>query len=65
MRLLSNQLISPVLYKQSIRENDKEVEVFIECGGNVLKGLNKRLTSKETLSLQNYQEVQEFLDKDF
>ncbi len=65
LRLLSNQLISPVLYKQSIRENDKEVEVFIECGGNVLKGLNKRLTSKETLSLQNYQEVQEFLDKDF
>ncbi len=30
LRLLSNQLISPVLYKQSIRENDKEVEVFIE-----------------------------------
>ncbi|MDE5602533.1 MAG: ACP S-malonyltransferase [Helicobacter sp.] len=65
LKLLSNQLIAPVLYKQSIRENDKEIEMFIECGGNVLKGLNKRLTSKETISLQNYQEVQEFLDKDF
>ncbi|WP_104721772.1 ACP S-malonyltransferase [Helicobacter mesocricetorum] len=65
LELLSNQLISPVLYKQSIRENDSEIEVFVECGGNVLKGLNKRLTQRDTISLQNYQEVQEFLEKDF
>ena len=62
--LLSKQLISPVLYKQSIRENDSAVDLFIECGGNVLKGLNKRLTQKETLSLQTYDEIQNFLQKD-
>lgn len=62
--LLSNQLIAPVLYKQSIRENDGGVSGFIECGGNVLKGLNKRLSKKDTLSLQTYAEVQDFLQKD-
>ena len=64
LELLSKQLISPVLYKQSIRENDASIDSFIECGGNVLKGLNKRLTSKETLSLQTYEEIQNFLQKD-
>ncbi len=64
LELLSKQLISPVLYKQSIRDNDGGIERFIECGGNVLKGMNKRLSSKETLSLQTYAEVQEFLQKD-
>lgn len=62
--LLSKQLISPVLYKQSIRAFDSEADLFIECGGNVLKGLNKRLTQKETISLQNYAEISEFLQKD-
>lgn len=62
--LLAKQLISPVLYKQSIRDNDIEVDGFIECGGNVLKGLNKRLSSKETISLQTYAEIQDFLQKD-
>lgn len=62
--LLAKQLVSPVLYKQSIRENDTEIEGFIECGGNVLKGLNKRLSQKETISLQTYAEIQDFLQKD-
>lgn len=62
--LLAKQLVSPVLYKQSIRGNDAEIEGFIECGGNVLKGLNKRLSQKETISLQTYAEIQDFLQKD-
>ena len=62
--LLAKQLVSPVLYKQSIRENDTEIEGFIECGGNVLKALNKRLSQKETISLQTYAEIQDFLQKD-
>ncbi|MDD6054948.1 MAG: ACP S-malonyltransferase [Helicobacteraceae bacterium] len=64
LELLSKQLISPVLYKQSIRGNDSTIDTFIECGGNVLKGLNKRLSQKETISLQTYAEIQDFLQKD-
>ena len=62
LELLANQLVKPVLYKQSIR--DSEILGFIECGGSVLKGLNKRLSQKDTLSLQTYAEIQEFLQRD-
>jgi len=45
--LLPKQLISPVLYKQSIVAFDDEVECYIEFGhGGVLKGLNRRATKK-------------------
>ena len=45
--LLPKQLISPVLYKQSIAAFDDEVECYIEFGhGGVLKGLNRRATKK-------------------
>lgn len=64
LELLANQLVSPVLYKQSIRENDADIDGFIECGGSVLKGLNKRLSQKETIALQTYAEIQDFLQKD-
>lgn len=64
LELLANQLIAPVLYKQSIRENDRIISGFVECGGNVLKGLNKRLSQKDTISLQTYAEIQDFLQKD-
>ena len=64
LELLANQLVSPVLYKQSIRENDADIDGFIECGGSVLKGLNKRLSQKETIALQTHAEIQDFLQKD-
>lgn len=63
LELLANQLVKPVLYKQSIKENAAAIDGFVECGGNVLKGLNKRLSPKETLSLQTYAEIQEFLQR--
>ncbi len=45
--LLPKQLTMPVLYKQSILAIDDEVDCYIEFGhGNVLKGLNKKLTKK-------------------
>jgi len=45
--LLPRQLVSPVLYKQSIANFDDEVDCYIEFGhGGVLKGLNRRATSK-------------------
>jgi len=45
--LLPKQLISPVLYKQSIAKFDHEVDCYVEFGhGGVLKGLNRRATKK-------------------
>ncbi|WP_457595095.1 ACP S-malonyltransferase [Hydrogenimonas sp.] len=53
--LLGRQLVSPVLYKQSIRENDDLVDRYIEFGhGGVLKGLNRRSTKKTTLVVGDY-----------
>jgi len=47
LELLPQQLISPVLYKQSIANFDDEVDCYIEFGhGGVLKGLNRRATKK-------------------
>ncbi|MDX1809483.1 MAG: ACP S-malonyltransferase [Sulfurospirillaceae bacterium] len=49
--LLEKQLVNPVRYKQSIKEIEDNVDCFIEFGGNVLKGINKKITSKETYSI--------------
>ena len=46
--LLPEQLIKPVLYKHSIEKFADDVDLFIEFGGNVLKGLNRRTTKKPT-----------------
>jgi len=47
LELLPKQLVSPVLYKQSIANFDNEVDCYVEFGhGGVLKGLNRRATKK-------------------
>jgi len=47
LELLPKQLVSPVLYKQSIAKFDNEVDCYVEFGhGGVLKGLNRRATKK-------------------
>jgi [acyl-carrier-protein] S-malonyltransferase len=51
--LLPEQLIKPVLYKQSIEKFDNEIDLFLEFGGNVLKGLNRRSTKKPTHAITN------------
>lgn len=61
LKLLKAQLISPVLYKQSIKACENEVDFFIEFGADVLKGLNKKITSKETYALANFKDIDEFL----
>ncbi len=53
--LLSKQLVMPVLYKQSIRNIEDEVDIFVEFGGNVLKGINRRVTKKPTFSITDMQ----------
>lgn len=57
--LLSQQLTKPVLYKQSIKKYESEIDFFIEFGGNVLKGLNKRSTTKPTYSITDLKSLQE------
>jgi len=53
--LLGKQLVSPVLYKQSIQGNDDLVDRYIEFGSSgVLKGLNRRTTKKPTLVVSDY-----------
>ncbi len=45
--LLPKQLVSPVLYKQSIATFDDSVDCYVEFGhGGVLKGLNRKATTK-------------------
>lgn len=61
LSLLKAQLISPVLYKQSIKACEEEVDCFVEFGASVLKGLNKKISSKETYSLSNLNDIDEFL----
>ncbi|EAI5466296.1 ACP S-malonyltransferase [Campylobacter lari] len=61
LMLLSEQLIKPVLYKQSIKAIDEEVDFYIEFGANVLKGLNKKITQKETYTLSKIEDIGEIL----
>ncbi len=51
IELLSKQLTMPVLYKQSILAYQDEIDLFVEFGGGVLKGLNRRGVDKPTLSV--------------
>ena len=61
--LLSKQLIAPVLYKQSVLKIDSQVDGYIEFGnGNVLKGLNKRLSQKPTYNVSNLATLKETLE---
>ena len=47
LELLPQQLVKPVLYKQSMMNIDDDVDCYIEFGhGTVMKGLNRKATSK-------------------
>ncbi|WP_332088667.1 ACP S-malonyltransferase [Campylobacter sp. 2014D-0216] len=61
LTLLSDQLVKPVLYKQSIKAIDDEVDFYIEFGASVLKGLNKKITTKETYALSKIEDIEEIL----
>ncbi len=63
LELLTMQLTSPVFYKQSIINNQEKIDCFIEFGyGNILKGLNKRLSNKPTYSVGNISSLQTTLE---
>lgn len=60
--LLAKQLTQPVRYKQSIAGFENEVDLFIEFGGNVLKGLNRRGVSTPTHSVVNMKSLAEAIE---
>lgn len=51
--LLKAQLTSPVLYKQSIIRAQDEVDCFVEFGSSVLCGLNKKITQKPSIAIND------------
>ena len=61
LNLLKAQLVSPVLYKQSIKSIENEVDIFVEFGGSVLKGINKKITEKPTFSVTDLSSLEELL----
>ncbi|PPB56718.1 ACP S-malonyltransferase [Campylobacter hyointestinalis] len=61
LELLKLQLVKPVLYKQSIKNYENDVDCFIEFGSSVLKGLNKKITSKPTYSISNLSSLEDSL----
>lgn len=61
LNLLKAQLVSPVLYKQSIKSIENEVDIFVEFGGSVLKGINKKITEKPTFSVTDLGSLDELL----
>lgn len=64
VNLLTKQLTLPVLYKQSIKKVESEVDCFVEFGyGAVLKGLNKRLSTKPTHSIGSLQSLNAVLEE--
>jgi len=51
LELLPIQLTKPVLYKQSIKNYENECDLFIEFGGKVLMGINRKITKKKTIPI--------------
>ena len=61
LNLLTLQLTKPVLYKQSIVNNQDSIDCFVEFGhGGVLKGLNKRITKKPTYNIFDIATLEQF-----
>lgn len=51
IELLPVQLIKPVKYRESVQKVASQVELFIELGGKVLTGLNRRITKVPTIPI--------------
>lgn len=61
--VLEKQLVSPVLYKQSIEKYESEIDAFIEFGSGVLASINKKITKKPTISIKDYKSLQDALKR--
>ena len=63
MKLLKEQLIKPVKYKQSISNHDNKVDLFIELGGAVLKGINRKVTKVPTISVTDMASLEKAIEE--
>jgi [acyl-carrier-protein] S-malonyltransferase len=64
IRVLKQQLTSPVLYKQSISKYAEEVDLIIELGnGKVLQGLNKRGINTSTISVNDMASLEKAIEQ--
>ena len=62
--LLPKQLTSPVLYKQAIAKFDDEIDCYVEFGhGGVLKGLNRKATTKPHFVVSDMASLQMAIDE--
>ncbi|WP_096017555.1 ACP S-malonyltransferase [Campylobacter lanienae] len=62
LELLKLQLISPVLYQNSVKNYCDGVDCFVEFGASVLKGMNKKICDKPTYSITNLSSLNETLE---
>ncbi|NPA81323.1 MAG: ACP S-malonyltransferase [Epsilonproteobacteria bacterium] len=58
LKLLTEQLVKPVKYKHSIKNYENDTDIFIEFGGSVLRGINRKITKKPTLSVTDSASMQ-------
>lgn len=61
--LLKEQLIAPVQYVKSIEFAEEKTDIFIEFGGSVLKGLNRRITKKPTYSITDMKSLENTINE--
>jgi len=61
LEVLPIQLTKPVLYKQSIKNYENEVDGFIEFGGKVLMGINRKVTKKKTYPVTDMKSLEKVL----
>ena len=61
--LLAKQLTLPVKYKQSIKAYEDACELYIEFGGGVLKGLNRRGVKNPTISVLDMASLEKAFDE--
>jgi len=62
LELLPVQLTKPVLYKQSIKNYENECDIFVEFGGKVLMGINRKITKKKTLPITDMASLEKVLN---
>lgn len=65
VELLTQQLVMPVKYKQSIESLQDKIDLFIEFGnGSTLKGLNKKITKDlETLNISDMKSLSDVVSQ--
>jgi len=58
LEVLPVQLTKPVLYKQSVKNYEDKADIFVELGGKVLMGINRKVTKKKTLPVTDMKSLE-------